>query len=222
MKRALAILVFGVLFPAAGFAGSLDIHGGAFFPSANSNLFSDDKTLYTVTNSDFTGFTGGIQFNQRLARNLEIGFGVDGYEKSNHTSYRSFTFPDGSDIRQTLRFEEVPVSVTLRLIPTNRRARVAPFIGVGADLIFWRYEEFGDFIDFSTPGLPTATDSFRSDGVHPGVHVEGGVRIPLNYDVSLVVAGKYLWSTTDMGGDFAGNRIDLGGASATIGINFHF
>ena len=56
----------------------------------------------------------------------------------------------------------------------------------------------------------------------PAFHVEGGLRIPLSYDLQLVATGKYMWCKTSMGGGFAGNTIDLGGATATLGLNFHF
>jgi hypothetical protein len=222
MRRALAVLALAlpVLMPSPGFAQNLDLHLGGYFPSANSNLFGYDESVYTVSKSDFNGVIGGFQFSQRIARNVEIGLSADVYDKHLYSSYQSFTNPDGSNINQTLHLQEVPVGVTIRLIPTNRRARIAPFIGVGADLIFWKYEEYGNFVDPNT--LNISPDSFQSTGVTPGVHVEGGVRIPLSYDVSLVATGKYLWAKADMGDDFVGNRIDLGGASATIGINFHF
>jgi hypothetical protein len=228
MRRALAVLTVGVfsMIPASVFAASVDLRAGGFFPSSDASapyIFGDEVSLYGIKKSDWYGATGGIQFNARIARNVEIGFNVDGYAKTLNTSYAKFTNPDGSAISQSLRLREIPTGVTLRLIPTTRRSHIAPFIGVGADLIFWKYEEYGNFIDF-TPGagLPVSTDSFQSTGATPGFHVEGGLRIPLSYDVSLVAQGKYTWAKTDMGGDFNKNRIDLGGASALIGVNIHF
>jgi hypothetical protein len=228
MKRALTKAALGALLlvPGSAFAQNLDLHGGAFFPSANSNLFLYDSTVYSVSGSSaWIGATGGVQYSQRIGPNVEIGLGVDVYDKHIDSFYRNFTFSDGSNITQRLHLSEVPVGVTLRFVPTNRRAHIAPFVGIGGDLIFWTYEESGNFIDITNPG-PVTADTLRSTGVTPGLHVEAGLRIPLNYDVAFIVQGKYLWAPkVDMGGDFATsppNQIDLKGASALVGINFHF
>src|SRR5262249_24737700 len=152
-----------------------DIRLGAFFPRANTgkvnDLFADDFKLYTVSKSDWYGFSGGAQFNARLARNLEIGFGVDGYGRTLNTEYRDYERDSRPPIRQSLKLDVVPISVELRLTPTSRHARVAPFIGVGGDLIYWKYEEFGEFVKFSDPKLSVIEDSFVSEGVNPAFHV---------------------------------------------------
>jgi hypothetical protein len=236
VQRAIAVLTLALVavVPASARAGGLDLRLGAFFPSGNSNLFDDDNQLYLhnghpVTKSDFNGIYGGLEYNARLARNVEIGFSVDGYGRSLDTSYRDFVSPTGDEIRQTLKLNIVPVGVSIRIVPTNRRAAVAPYIAVGADLVFWNYEEFGDFVDFSAPApQPIVPDHFKSSGVAPGAHVAVGVRVALTRDFSLVGEGRYLWAKADMGGDFAatqpglGNRIDLGGASATLGFHLRF
>src|SRR6266540_1342930 len=81
MRRAAAVLTLGVVmaWPAAARAGGLDIRIGGFQPSANSNLFDDDESLYTIRNRNWRGWTAGAEFSSRIARNVEIGFNLDGY-----------------------------------------------------------------------------------------------------------------------------------------------
>jgi hypothetical protein len=213
--------------PASARAGGLDLRLGAYFPSGSSNLFDDVNSLYmhnghAVTKSDFNGFTGGLEYNARLAPNIEIAFGVDGYGRSFDTSYRNFVTANGDEIGQTLKLDVVPVAVSIRIVPTNRRARLAPYLAAGADLVFWNYEEFGNFIDFQDPAQPVISDHFKASGVTGGAHVAVGLRIFLNRDFALVGEGKYLWAKADMHDDFAQNRIDLGGASATLGMHIRF
>lgn len=243
MKRAMGVLALGVLFaiPTSASAGNLHLRLGAFFPSADSNLFDDDAALYSrgegfdasgkprgIEDSDWIGFTGGVEYSFRLAQNVELGVHVDGYGKHLDTFYREFTRPDGTDIRQTLELDIIPVGMTLRLVPTGRRDRIAPYIGVGPDAVFWRYKEYGDFIDFQSPTLDIIPDSFRSDSVAFGVHVAGGLRVPLGHDFAVVAEGRYQWAKEDMGEDFRPqapglvNKIDLGGWSATLGFLIHF
>lgn len=228
MRRALlplaAALIVAVAAPAH--AGNLDIRVGAFLPradtGASNDLFRDDAELYTVGKSDWRDVVGGAQFNVKLARNVELGFSVDGYGQTLQTAYRDYERESGRDIRQTLKLDIVPVGVELRLTPTSRRARVAPFVGIGGDLFYWKYEEFGEFIRFSDPGLPVIEDSFIAEGVAPGFHVSGGIRFAVTDDIGVVGQARYQWGTADMGDDFRGNKLDLTGATVTAGINIRF
>jgi hypothetical protein len=208
--------------PAAASAGGLDVRLGAMWPSADSILFDDDAELYFVSDGDWVGFTGGAEYNMKLVDNLELGFHIDGHGKKVDTAYRDFVREDESDIRQTLELAIVPMGVTLRLVPTGRRAKIAPFVGVGGDVVFYEYKEYGDFIDFFDPELPVIFDSFQSDGVTVGVHVTAGVRFYVSDDFAVVGEARYLWAEDDMDEDFRGNRIDLGGIAATLGVHVRF
>ena len=229
MRRALAVVTFAALagWPAFASAGNLEVRLGGFFPRADSNLFHDDADLYLknlkpLETSDWDGFTGGIAYNSKIATNVELGFNIDGYGRSFDTSYRDYVRPDGTEIRQTLKFDVVPMGFTLRLVPTRRNAKIAPFVEAGADVFFYNYEEYGDFIRFSDPTQPIISDSFQSDGTGFGFHVGAGVRVPVSSDISIVGAYRYQFAKHDMGGDFAGNEIDLSGGSATLGFNLRF
>jgi opacity protein-like surface antigen len=225
MRRALGWMTFALLaVPAAtASASGLDLRLGAFYPRAESNLFVDDSLLYNVEKSDWVSFAGGIEFNAELARNVELGVHVDGYDRSIDTSYRNYTTEGDREIRQTLKLQIIPVGVTLRLVPTSSRVRVAPYLAVGGDAFFWQYEEHGDFIDFDDPSLPIIPDAFFSDGVEFGGHAAAGVRFKLTHDFSLVGEGRYQFaSKADMGEDFTGNRLDLDGWSWQVGIHVRF
>jgi len=232
VRRSLALVTLGLIAAVArpASAGNLDARFGVFFPRAESSLFADDALLYRVNpKTDFDSFYGGAEYSFKLERNLELGFHIDGFGKNVNTTYRDYTRPNGSGIYQTLHLEEIPMGFSIRLVPTSRLAKIAPFVAVGADLIYWQYREYGDFIDFSDPTLPVRSDSFVSDGVKGGLHGSGGVRFFLNHDIAIVVEGRYLWAPlVTMGGDFSPNgpglenKIDLSGWSATFGFHIRF
>jgi Outer membrane protein beta-barrel domain len=225
MRRTRILLTFtiAVLATAPAFAGGLDLRLGAFFPRADSNLFDDDAVLYTVGGkNDWIGPAGGAELSLDLARSVELGFHVDGYGRTVHTAYRDFETESGRDITQSLKLSIVPFGVSVRFHPGDRRGRLTPYVGGGFDLYYWRYEEFGDFIDFDSPGFDILEDSFVSDGVTPGFHVAGGLRIPINYDWSVVTEVRYNFARADMGGDFRGNKLDLNGITAAVGVNLRF
>ena len=140
MRRALAgltLVMLGAL-PASVSAGSIDVRLGAFFPSEESNLFVDDRVLYTVQEDDWTGFMGGLEYSERVANNLELGMHLDWYGRSLETIYRDYTTENGGGIPQRLKFQMVPLGVTLRLVPGSRRAAFAPYLGVNYERSFGR------------------------------------------------------------------------------------
>jgi hypothetical protein len=226
MGRALAVLtllIVGMLLPGSASAGALDVRLGWFFPREESILFVDDRVLYTVDKGDWDSFTGGVEFSGRIARNVELGVHVDGYGRSLDTVYRDYTDETGRDIPQTLKLEIVPVGLTLRFVAGSRRSTVVPYFGVGGDLFYWSYEEYGAFIDFDDPDLPIIDDAFYSDGVTFGGHAVAGLRVHLNHDVSITGEGRYNWAPTDdMGDDFPLLQVDLSGWSATVGVRIQF
>jgi opacity protein-like surface antigen len=238
MRRALTILSL-VLLAAAwaqpSVAGNLDVRVGAFFPRADSNLFHEDTDLYLrdgsrVDKSDWIGWAGGVSYNAKIANNLEFGVDLDGYGKTLHTSYAGYVDGDtGGEIRQDLELDMVPLGVSLRVVPTGRLVRFAPFAEVGAGVMFYEYKEVGDFVDFYSPdcdtrrGCPVYPDAFKSDGAAFALHVGGGIRVAVSDDVSVVGQYRYYFAgRKDMGEDFSGLQVDLNGGMATFGFNIRF
>ena len=237
-RRAMAVLTLGLVaaLPASARAASLELRLGGFLPRADSNLFSDDADLYAVTGEscnclrkrDWAGFTGGAEFTFTPADHVELGLHLDGYGRRVDTNYRDFTRPSGDEIFQSLKLTLVPFGATLRLLPADRYATVSPYVGIGPDIVFYRYEEFGDFIDFQSANLDIASDDFVSDGVAAGFHVTGGLRVRLGHDFSLLGEARYLWARTRLGDDFRPQpgqdalRLDASGLTAVVGLSIRF
>lgn len=225
MSRVMAgVLVVGLLAvaPERALASGLELRLGGFAPSADSNLFDDDEELYGTTDNDWRGFAGGAEFAFDLGPNIELGLHVDGYSRELATSYVDFVRGNDSEVRQSLKLSVVPVGATVRLLPAGRRATVSPYIGAGIDLVGYKYEEFGEFIDFFDPRQTIYDDAFVDEGTAFGFHVVAGLRVPVNHDVAITGEVRYLRAKADMGDDFGGNRIDLGGVGATLGVHIRF
>ncbi len=239
MRRAILSLTPAAVLLAAtssAFAGGLDLRVGGFFPRGNENWFRVLNDRFTpnenpdqgVRASDFNGVFGGVEYNTPLVRNLELGFHFDAYGRTVHSSERNYARDVGDpEIRQDLRLRTYPLGVTLRLVPTDKHARIAPYLGGGVDVIPYTYEEFGDFVDDFDPTLPIVPDHFKTSEAAFGVHAVAGVRAYLNRDFAIVAEGRYLWAKDDMGGDFevrdiTPNRLDLSGASLVVGVHLRF
>ena len=48
------------------------------------------------------------------------------------------------------------------------------------------------------------------------------MRVFVSDDIAVVGEARYLWAEDDMDDDFRGNRIDLGGIAATVGVHIRF
>jgi hypothetical protein len=212
------VVAMSLAVPVVAEAGSLGVRVGAFAPRAEGTLFEDDAELYTFEKNDLNGVTGGVEFAFDVGRRFEIGLHVDGYGREVHTSYRDFVRDTGREIRQTLKLSSVPTGATLRLLLADRDARFVPWVGGGADAVYWRYEEFGDFVDFESPDLDIYDDSFVSEGVTPGLHASAGAWWRVSDDVAVSADARYLFANADMGQDFRGYDLDLNGFAFTVGV----
>jgi hypothetical protein len=240
VRRAMAGLGLILLVAGAGRAeaGGVDLRVGGFFPRMRDcgatapnpeyTLFRDVCDLYFVGKGDFDGVYGGIEYNQVLTDYVEVGVHYDYYARTKDTSYRDYTRPDDTEIMQTLRLRVAPLGVTVRILPASKKHNIVPYVGGGVDALFYKYEEYGDFIDFFDPELPILADHFVSESTAFGYHALGGLRVYLNRDFAIVGEGRYQWAKKDMGEDFAPNEsglintIDLSGPSFTVGLHVRF
>ncbi len=219
-----ALLVFcsmGLL-PGEARASGIELRIGGMKPRADSILFADSVTLYTVQKDDFIGWFGGAEFTKSVHPNVELGLSVEGYAREIPTVYRDFTRPSKAEIEQTLRLGLLPVSAIVRFMPSGRYRTLTPYVGGGISAIFWEYEEFGDFIDFEASGQPVTFDSFKSTGAAFGPVVNGGLRYRLNEDLQITADYRYFWGRETMDGDFFPNEIDVSGGALTVGFRLTF
>lgn len=225
MKRAwagVAGLAVALSLPVESHAAGLELRLGGFQPQARSNLFDDTAELFGTRDRDWRGVTGGVEYAMGLGERAELGFHLDGYSRTLDTSYRDFTRESGDEIRQSLRLDVVPLGATLRFVPLGRGARLSPYVAVGADVFFYRYEEWGDFIDFYTDDLEISPDAFVSEGAAAGFHLAAGLRVPVSHDFSVTGEVRHQRAKADMNDDFRLNRVDLGGTQVTLGVHLRF
>jgi len=160
--------------------------------------------------SDFNGATIGAEWLIGITEFLEAGASVGFQQRTVPSIYDLVTFPDGSEIEQDLKLRIVPVTATIRFLPTGRTSGVQPYVGAGIGLLNWRYSETGEFVDVFTDEIFAAT--FSDSGTTVAPIILGGIRAPVA-DVFLI-GGEIRWQRGDapLGDeDFVGERIDLGG-----------
>ncbi len=186
-----------------------------------ANLFAESPYALSYRMSDFDNVTYGVDWLFPLGEFFEGGVGVNYYSRTVPSFYRDLTDESGADIRQNLGLRTVPVTASLRFLPTGRHFPIQPYVGFGVSVIPWRYSEVGDFVDTSQ-NIYTA--NYHDSGVTVGPMVMAGIRIPVAHVFALGGEVRYLKADAplDPTVGFLGDRIDLGGISylATFNIKF--
>ena len=213
VRRARLILTAATLLVAGAgpaFAQGLDLRIGGFFPRtrdcgipssqrAEYSLFQDVCELFTVGNGDFDGVYGGVEYNQVLTDFVEVGVHYDYYSRTTDSTYRDYTWDDGSEIRQQLRlrwrrsaspFGSSRRARTPRSCPTWAAAstRSSTSTRSAATSSASRRERSCRF-DYDV-----VPDAFVSESVAFGYHALGGIRVYLNRDFAIVGEGRYQWA----------------------------
>jgi len=192
MRRVIAaVFVASVLGTVSAHAGSLELRVGGFAPVADSTLFLDNEDLFDTRPEDWEGVTAGLEYSWNTGRHTELGLHVDGFGTKLHTSDRHYARESGGEIRQTLELHTAPVGMTFRYVFGRRHSRLRPYIGIGADVVYWEYQEYGAFRDPVT-GRVVEHDEFFADGAVPALHLNLGLRVRLTTDVSLTAEAKFL------------------------------
>lgn len=183
-----------------------------------ANLADFEPLLFDV--KDFNGATFGGEYLFAINDYLEGGVGVSFYQRTVPSIYADVVNDNGSEIAQDLKLRQIPINATVRFLPLGRGG-IEPYIGAGIGLINWRYSEVGEFVDTSDYSI--FRDRFVADGTALGPVILGGVRFPVA-DV-WTVGGELKYQKADGeidSPDFLGDRIDLGGVSASFTLHFRF
>jgi hypothetical protein len=232
MRRSARLVVAALLLVAptlpswaqpGGGGASVKMRLGGFFPSGSSEFWEVNEEVFTLDHSDFDDFMFGGSWVTSLSNHVEVGFNVDFYDAVVLSAYRDFVDQDGFQILHDTALTLVPLTVDVRFLPGGRFAvrgargerlvrKPVPYIGVGAGVNFWEYEEVGDFVGGIVPTV--FFDRLTDDGVDPEAHALLGIELPVGPAWSFTVEGRYSWSEATPGGRFTEldqGKLDLGG-----------
>jgi hypothetical protein len=94
-------------------------------------------------------------------------------------------------------------------------------VGGGVGMYFWKYEQWGDFIDFTT--YEVNEDEYAESTTNSvGFNAKAGIVMRFYRNMGVALEAKYQWVKGDLGAFFEGwEKFDLSGFSYTFGINFY-
>ena len=192
----------------------------------SGDILTNDRRFLTFDIGDFNGPTVGAEWLVPFGNYFEGGAGVSVTRKTVPSVYTCCTANNGDEIVQDLRLRTVPVSFTVRAIPTGQRSPIQPYIGGGIAVINWRYSESGDFIDFANNNQ-IFRDTFVGTGTTSGPVVLGGLRFAGDH-ASAGFEVRYQTAKADLpASEFASSanpnpRLDLGGWTYQFTGGFRF
>lgn len=213
--------------------GSLALKVGYSVPRADSELFHFTRDELTVEKSDFNGVSIAGELGIRISERLDFTAALGYAASRTRSEFRDWVDESDLPIEQTTHFDMVPLTFGVKAYLNERGRRVGslawvpdsqkvnPYVGAAAGVTWYRFEQFGDFIDFET--LDIFPDNFFSDGSAPTVHVLGGLDVTLSPRLFFTGEARYGWAKAPLDRDFVGfDDLDLAGFQASAGIGFRF
>ena len=219
----------GFLFRRPG--GSFRIWTGYDRARADSPIFTFVTDTFTLSKSSFGAFAIGGDVAMRVAPRMDLVLSGGWAGSKAGSEYRNWTDNNNQPIRQTTSLERVPLTASLKwyLVEPGQAighfawvpARLAPFVGVGGGVMWYRFQQYGDFINYGDSSI--ANDAFSSDRWTGTLHAFAGMDVALGPRYILTGRAQYTWAKSQLGSDFVGpNSVDLSGLAVTVGVGVRF
>ena len=213
--------------------GSLAVRGSWIFARAQSDLFEFVERELTIDKGNFDRAALAADYGIALTPRADAVVGFEVNRASIGSEYRNLVDNNRQPIEQTTSLIEMSLSGNLRLALTPRGREigrfawvpyaVVPYAGAGGGMLWYRFQQSGDFVDALDPRLAVFTDTFTAGGWTPSGQVFGGLDVKLGQRWFLTVDGRYLWAAGPLGNDFENfDPIDLAGFRVGAGINILF
>ena len=207
----------------------LTIRGGYDHANAGSDVFAQSIDQLTINRSDFSGMTIGTEVAFALSSRFDLSGDIGYSHAGKRSEFRHFIDNNNLPIEQKTSFDRVPVTANLRFYLTEPGrsigklawipSKVVPWIGAGAGMMYYRFLQEGDFVDFQTSNV--FSSRFESSNWTSTVQGMGGADISLTPHVALRADARYVWAKADLSRSFAGfDRIDLSGVQGTLGLTY--
>jgi hypothetical protein len=212
--------------------GSFTLRGGYALANAGSDVFADATSQLTLDKRDFSSIAYGGDIAYSIRPRVDLVF--DGSVSSTHkdSEFRDFIDNNDQPIEQSTKYRRVPLTFGMRYYLTDRGRSVgqfayipskyAPYVGIAAGAMYYRFAQEGDFVDFKDFGVFPA--KLASSGWTPMAHGSAGLDYTLGPWLALTGEARYQWARAQLDQDvFVGyDKIDLSGVTGTVGFKVRF
>lgn len=210
---------------------TIGLRAGYAVPRVSSDIFDFTLDSLTVDRSDFNTFHLGGEVALRVADRWDVALSAGWAGSENRSEYRNWVDNNNLPIEQETTFHTVAVSLGAKYFLTDRGrsigrfawvpARLTPYVGAGAGVVYYEFEQVGDWVDFQT--LDVVFDELRTEGTGPAAYLAAGANLSLGTHVLLTGEARYTLANGPVEGSYAGfDRIDLAGLQLAAGLGFRF
>ena len=201
-------------------AQSYNLKIGLFLPSLKSDLWQINRENLAFKKSDMNNAYFAFEYEYFLNRSSSLSLELGSYNRILYSEYKDYEYDNGTPIYQNLSLRITPVEVTYRFYPVGHRRVFIPYLGVGGGVYFWRYAQWGEFIDFETGDVNEGNAVTRAATL--GFSARAGFILRLQRSLGIAFEGKYQYLRGRLSDYFEGfNQLDLSGFTATIGVNVY-
>ena len=214
--------------------GSFSLRGGYALANANSGVFDDATSQLTLNKRDFSSFDFGADVAASIGARTDLVLDVEYMTRTKGSEFRKWTDNNDQPIEQSTKFRRIPLTVGLRYYLMDRGRSVsqfayipskyAPYIGIGAGAMYYRFGQDGDFVDFNTDNLEIFRAVIEDSGWTPMATGTAGFEYNVGPWLALTTEGRYQWAKASLDPtQFSGyDKIDLTGFAGTVGFRVRF
>lgn len=197
----------------------------------SQDIFGFTQDLLTIGEADHDALVLGAEFAVRLSPRLDLLVDISQARSEIGSEFRDWVDSNDLPIQQTTTFIRRPANVSLRYFLADRGRRVSqfawiprewvPYVGAGAGLTFYEFEQRGDFVDFDN--LDIFFDRLDTSGRALTGHVLAGIQYSIAPQFVLTGEGRYRFGSGELRDDFVGfDNMDLSGLHLTVGLGVRF
>lgn len=210
---------------------TLTLSGGLGMPTSTGDLWAFTFDELTMSRRDLAAFDQGVDIALRLNDRFDLVFGYALSESRTKTELRDWVDENDQPIEQNTRFTRRPLSATLRYSLRPRGTMIgsyawvpttfAPYVGIGAGRMSYRFQQAGEFVDSETAEI--FEDNYRARGKVGFVLASTGVVWSVAPSLALTGDFRYLHASADGRPSFIGfDKLDLSGLATTVGLTIKF
>jgi hypothetical protein len=206
----------------------LSVRTGWAVANAGSDLFAFTSEQLTLDRGDFSSLAFDADLAFRVAPRTRVVFSLSAAAAHKRSEFREYEDNNNLPIEQKTSFTRVPITAGVRQYLTSPGraigqfvwipAKFTPYVGAGGGMMYYRFRQTGDFVDFQT--MDVFQSQFTSYGWTPAANVLAGIEYSLGARAALNIETRYVWSRAELSGDFVGfDRLDLSGVNTTAGLS---
>ncbi len=200
---------------------SINFKFGIFTPNLESDLWETNFENLSFSKSDFNNSSYALEIE--YFANPFISLSVEGgtYSNTVYSEYSEYVYDDDSPIYQNMFLRISGLELNVKVYPIGYKRFLIPYIGGGAGIYSWKYEQWGDFINFEDG---TIQDGYAyTKAYSPGFNLRIGIiiRIKRHLGISFEAKDQYLKGT--LSSLFEGfEKLDLSGRTYNLGVHIYF